>query len=180
MFTIKRLFLLLIVAIVIFFFVQFALQSKESMKGADKQLFTPSEISVQPTPTHACNELECLNTTNPDEIYGTAIIEGYYTKSPREAWGEKKICKEFVITGGSETVRDYFKHLVEIGNSVNRKDSLGNPVINIHPEELNSADRTALLKSTITKKNIASYRHTTTTWNWGAGVLFIHYSKEGS
>lgn len=48
--------------------------------------------------------------------------------------------------------RNYFSHLVDIGNTVNRKDKIGNPVINIHPEELSAQSRAVLIKSTDSKK----------------------------
>lgn len=95
-----------------------------------------------------CGNNECLTIVSPEEIYGDATLTGYYSKITRRAWGEKKICDGFTITGGSPTLKDYFAHLVKIGNTVNSVDSSGKPVINVNLDKLPDEEKLKLTQST--------------------------------
>lgn len=103
---------------------------------------------LQNTP---CTITECLSGTANEEIYGTATVQGYYTKSNHTAWGESEMCDEIVVIGGSSKMKDYFKNLVGKGNAINRINEEGFPVININLSNLDSSQQNILTKSTATK-----------------------------
>lgn len=94
-----------------------------------------------------CTVEECLTQIPGDELYGTAFIGGYYTKSTREFFGKESVCDSFVITGHT-TLRGYFSNLIGKGNTVNSFNEYKEPVINVDLSSLNSTDREGIIKST--------------------------------
>ncbi len=88
-----------------------------------------------------CDSSECLVRQSSGEVYGVASIEGYFARTTREHSGRKKDCDSFVMTGGSEALRDYFAGMVDRGNTVNSKDAEGRPVINLDLSKLDGPDK---------------------------------------
>ena len=99
--------------------------------------------------TIKCTLDECLTSISNDDIYGTANISGYYVSSIKKVFDKKSTCDEFVITGGSLRLKEYFSDLVKAGNTVNRLDAEDKPVININLSNLTVAERGRLIRSTV-------------------------------
>lgn len=149
----KILGLAFIVFVVLFFAILLNLKSEEMIKIsslAPSQFLANGTVStrIQKASDVKCSIDECLTPIAGGEIYGTAKISGFYITSPKEAFGKKSTCSEFVITGGSSIIRDYFIKLVNIGNTVNHKDDSGRPVINIDLSSLNVTEKNKIVNST--------------------------------
>lgn len=82
-----------------------------------------------------CTKEGCLFGTKYN-IEGFGNIKGYYLSEQRTAWNETKNCDEFVITGGNETIANYFKDLVKQGNTVNKFNENGQVAINLNLKDL--------------------------------------------
>jgi hypothetical protein len=80
-------------------------------------------------------------------IIGVATVRGYYTQVERSDWGETKACDSFVIVSGSQELIDAFIGLVDLGNGVNSKNELNQPVINIDLTSRTQADKDKVLSS---------------------------------
>lgn len=76
-------------------------------------------------------------------------VTGYYTSEIREAWEEKKICDEFVVTGGdSEFIKEY-SDAVKRGNTVNQINESGRLVLEIELSNINPSLRDRIKSSTL-------------------------------
>lgn len=98
-----------------------------------------------------CTVEECLSSGANGEIYGTATIRGYYTKSIHTASEESKMCDEIVVTGGSSKMMDYLKGLIGKEGDASRMNEDGYLVINIDPSGLDLSQRNILIGSAATK-----------------------------
>ncbi len=103
--------------------------------------------------TERCTTEACILTrdSEPDYPIGVATLEGYYT--PRERsnlFGEPGVvtCDAFVITGGSEMLMRAYLTLVEKGNTVNTRNALNQPIINLDFSTLTEAEVAQIVEST--------------------------------
>ncbi len=96
-----------------------------------------------------CSQEECLFDID-NGIYplGIAAVKGYYLPLERTGWGGDKTCDSFVVTGGSEVFASAFVSLVDSGNTVQSKNELNQPIINLALDTVDSADREKVLNST--------------------------------
>ncbi len=99
---------------------------------------SPGQVSTSTTPTIS------------PETENIGEFVGYYTNQKRY-WIENTgpyICDEFVILKGDSTITDYFKAMVEYGNSINRIDENGNLILAISLENISSEINTRVKRST--------------------------------
>jgi hypothetical protein len=95
-----------------------------------------------------CRQGQCLFTNGSENtVLGLATLEGYFTHVTRAAWGATKSCDSFVVTGGSAPLIDFFLALIEASNTVNSKNELNQPVINLDLSGLSELEKQKLLAS---------------------------------
>jgi cell division protein FtsL len=81
---------------------------------------------------------------------GTTAITGYYTSVERNAWekDETQTCDSFTITQGPEELIRRIVNLVDNGNTINSKNELNQPIINLGFELLSPTEKQEILNST--------------------------------
>lgn len=98
-----------------------------------------------------CDSTECF-LANDSKYVGLARLQGYYKKERREAFpsieeGGQAECDSFVVTGGSKYMIDNFVELVEAGNTVNSRNALGQPVINLDLGSIQAVEKERIVNS---------------------------------
>lgn len=97
-----------------------------------------------------CTVDNCLFYKNESDYpVGVATIKGYYTKYLDKAWGEEKYCDSIVITDGPKVLIDSYIRLVDMGNTINDKNSFNQPIVNISTYKLSQIEKNKLLGSNI-------------------------------
>lgn len=95
-----------------------------------------------------CRQGQCLFTdASGNTVIGLATLEGYFTHVTRSAWGETKSCDSFLVTGGSKPLIDFLLALLKQGNTVNSKNELNQPIINLDLSGLSELEKQKLLAS---------------------------------
>lgn len=98
-----------------------------------------------------CTVDNCLFYKNESDYpVGVATIKGYYTKYLDKAWDEEKYCDSIVITDGPKVLMDSYIRLVDMGNTINDKNNLNQPIVNISTYKLSQIEKNKLLGSNIT------------------------------
>ncbi len=96
-----------------------------------------------------CRHGQCLFAgAGGNVLIGIAILKGYFARVERSAWGETQICDSFVITSGSKALIDFYLSLIDGGNTVNSKNELNQPIINLDLSGLSDSEKQKLLEST--------------------------------
>jgi hypothetical protein len=96
-----------------------------------------------------CRHGQCLFTgAEGNLLIGIATLRGYFARVERTAWGETQVCDSFVITSGSKALMDFYLSLIDGGNTVNSKNELNQPIINLDLSGLSESEKQKLLAST--------------------------------
>ncbi len=95
-----------------------------------------------------CRQGQCLFTDRSGNlVLGLATLEGYFMRVTRPDWGETKVCDSFIVTGGAQTLIDYYLSQIEESNTVNSKTVLNQPIISLDLSGLSGAEKQKLLAS---------------------------------
>ncbi len=102
-----------------------------------------------------CTTWDCLfiRDTEPNHPVGVVTLAGYYTS--REGYYTELFgtpgpvtCDAFVITAGSAQLIRAYLNLLDEGNSVNARNALNQPIINLDLSTLTEAEAARILAST--------------------------------
>lgn len=94
-----------------------------------------------------CNKEACLFRKD-NEIQGYAKLEGYYHQENRRAFEQSGLCDMLIVTGGNETLINYFRKSVEDGNGLNIIDSNNNLIAALEFNELSQSTVNKIKSST--------------------------------
>jgi hypothetical protein len=132
-------------------------QELDAALGAVQEDVTQDEIIVPPgmsTPTPAPTSTPAQTPTSiptrPVALSpGTFSLVGYYLSVEQEAWGETAVCDRLVVIDGSQDLIQEFLDLIDSGNSINSKNSLNQPEVNIDLSVVSPRDVEAIKASTV-------------------------------
>jgi len=120
--------------------VKLGLEMEQAMRGCFESFRPEMEGSSMQNPTVSGDSAELLPPESGERLFG------YYVKVERTGWGGVT-CDALVVTGGSHRLIRYFLDLVNRGNTVNSKNDLNQPVINLDLVKLEEKVREYLVSS---------------------------------
>src|SRR3989344_2454398 len=110
-----------------------------TMFGSSTEV-SPATTSPQNTESVAA-EPEVVITEDSTQI---GEFTGYYEAVEREAWGEMTTCHTFVVRKGAPKLTQYFKDMVQRGNTVQSVTEQGQLRINLPWADVPEADKAVI------------------------------------